>query len=80
MTGGVKLEFTAMTINEAIMTATERWRILVEDPEATLPWSTHIEFYEEQGADDGSATMCIVRIEFDRKIVDELTGITTSAS
>jgi hypothetical protein len=79
MTGGVKLEFTAMTINEAIMTATERWRILVEDPEATLPWSTHIEFYEEPRADDGSQTMCIARIEFDRKVTDELTGATSAA-
>jgi len=78
MTGGVKLEFPAMTINEAFMTATERWRILAEDPEAVLPWSTHIEFYEEPRADDGSATMCLVRIEFDRKIVDELTGATSA--
>jgi hypothetical protein len=79
MTGGVKLEFTALTINEAIMTATERWRILVEDPEATLPWSTHIEFYEEPRADDGSQTMCIARIEFDSKVTNELTGASSAA-
>jgi len=83
MTGGVKLEFPATTINEAVMTATEKWRVLVEDPEATLPWSTHFEFYED--ADDPEVqdgkivdgpvrTRVLARIEFDNKIVDQLTG------
>ena len=81
MTSGVaKFEFSAMTLNAAILTATERWRLLVEDPTATLPWSSHFTFNEEQGADDGSETMVTVLIEFDRKIVDELTGVTTAQS
>jgi hypothetical protein len=87
MTGGVKLEFPATTINEAVMLATEKWRVLAEDPEATLPWSTHVEFHEVRGTDiqDGRVVekdtqmMVLVRIEFDRKIVDELTGATSAA-
>jgi hypothetical protein len=80
MTGDVKLEFAATTLNEAVLLATEKWRVLVEDPEATLPWSTHITFWEEGmsagGSDDTRITksMCSVTIEFDRKLVDELTG------
>jgi hypothetical protein len=84
--GAVKLEFAATTFNEAILTATEKWRVLVEDPEATLPWSTHFNFYEETEAQlvDGKVvegtpqTKCVVDIEFDRKLVDELTGVTTA--
>lgn len=81
MTGGVKLEFPAMTINEAVMTATTRWRTLVEDPEATLPWSTNIEFYEKESeAEEGaSVMMASVRIEFDRKLVEEITGVDSAA-
>jgi len=86
MTGGVKLEFPAMTINEAVMTATEQWRILAEDPEAVLPWSTHVEFYEDtpNKIEDGRVVegetrmMALVRIEFDKKVVDELTGATST--
>jgi hypothetical protein len=85
MTGEVKLEFPAMTLNEAVMTATTKWRTLVEDPEAELPWSTHIAFYEapqtamDNGRmiDAGTQTMALVQIEFDRKFVDEITGATT---
>jgi len=88
MTGGVKLLFAATTINEAVMLATERWRVLVEDPEAALPWSTNVEFYEApkiaEGDDGrivntGTQMMALVRIEFDRKLVDELTGVTSAA-
>lgn len=79
MTGGVKMDISAMTINEAVMTATERWRILAEDPEATLPWATHFEFFEEPRADDGSKTLCVVHIEVDRKVFEELTGATSTA-
>jgi hypothetical protein len=87
MTGGVKLEFPATTINEAVMLATERWRVLAEDPDAVLPWSTNIEFYEALGTkvEDGHLVdtdpqmMALVRIEFDRKIVDELTGASSAA-
>jgi hypothetical protein len=76
----VKLEFPVTTINEAMLTATEKWRVLVEDPEATLPWSTHFSFDEESHdeAMDGTVlrtqTVCTVLIEFDRKVIDELTG------
>jgi len=87
MTGGVKLEFPVTTINEAVMLATEKWRVLAEDPEATLPWSTHVEFYEkvETDVENGHVVekdaqmMALVRIEFDRKVVDELTGASTAA-
>jgi hypothetical protein len=88
VTGGVKLEFPATTINEAVMLATERWRVLAEDPEATLPWSTNIEFYEvpqtevkNEGriVDSKPQMMALVRIEFDRKLVDELTGASSAA-
>ncbi len=85
MTGGMKLEFPAMTLNEAVMIATTKWRTLVEDPEAELPWATNIEFYElpvtevdgGRVIDAGSKMMALVRIEFDRKLVDEITGATT---
>jgi hypothetical protein len=84
VTGGVKYEFAVTTLNEAVMKATERWRVLVEDPEATLPWSTHVEFYEEVmtgelAEPDKLQTMAIVRIEFDRKVVEELTGASSAA-
>jgi hypothetical protein len=79
MTGGVKLEFSATTINEAVMLATEKWRVLAEDPEATLPWSTHVEFYEDRIVEGDTQMMALVRIEFDRKVVDELTGATSTA-
>ena len=87
MTGGVKLEFPAMTINEAVMTATTRWRTLVEDPKAMLPWSTNIEFYEkvEPTVEDGvlvegaPVMMASVRIEFDRKLIEEITGVDSAA-
>jgi hypothetical protein len=87
MTGEVKLEFPASTINEVVMKATEKWRVLVEDPEATLPWSTHIVFYEmtldDYGPGDADKpvkkqTMAAVQIEFDRKLVEEITGATTA--
>jgi hypothetical protein len=78
--GVVRMEFSAMTLNAAILTATERWRLLSEDPSATLPWTAHFEFFEEPRADDGSEQMVKVTIEFDRKIVDELTGVTTAQS
>jgi hypothetical protein len=87
MTGEVKLEFAATTLNEAVMLATTKWRTLIEDPEATLPWSTHIAFYEMSLDDYGPSeadkpvkmqTMALVRIEFDRKLVDEITGVTTA--
>jgi hypothetical protein len=88
MTGGVKLEFPANTINEAVLAATERWRVLVEDPDAVLPWSTNVEFYEapltevKDGriTDAGVQMMAQVRIEFDRKLVDELTGVNSASS
>jgi hypothetical protein len=87
MTGGVRLEFPANTINEAVLAATERWRVLVEDPDAMLPWSTNVEFYEapQTEVQDGHLVdaapqmMALVRIEFDRKLVDELTGTTSAA-
>jgi len=82
----VKLEFPATTINEGMLVATDRWRVLAEDPEATLPWSAHLEFYEVPASDPdngGRLTklqgMCRVTIEFDRKVVDELTGASGSA-
>lgn len=83
MTGGVRLVFPAMTINQAVMIATERWRILVEDPAATLPWSTHLEFYED-GADGASGegdlqSMVRVQIDLDRQVVDMLTGAASAA-
>jgi hypothetical protein len=83
MTGAVKLEFPATTMNEAVMIATTKWRTLVEDPEAELPWNTHIEFFEMpmavMGAEsDKMQMMALVRIEFDRKFVDEITGVTTA--
>jgi hypothetical protein len=88
VTGEVKLEFEATTLNEAVMAATERWRVLVEDPEAVLPWSTHLVFFDVQTTDvqDGKIVdgepkrMCTVRIEIDRKIVDEVTGATTTTA
>jgi hypothetical protein len=84
VTGDVKLEFPATTINEAILLATERWRVLAEDPEAVLPWSTHFTFYEEPISTDtpGGATrsICVVVIEFDRKVIDELTGAVPSTA
>jgi hypothetical protein len=88
MTGGVRLEFPANTINEAVLAATERWRVLVEDPEAVLPWSTNVEFFEAPQTEvkDGRIVETApqmtaqVRIEFDRKLVDELTGANSAAS
>jgi hypothetical protein len=84
--GAVKLEFPATTINEGMLIATDKWRVLVEDPEAILPWSAHLEFYEAPASnpDDGGRmtklqSMCQVTIEFDRKVVDELTGASGSA-
>jgi hypothetical protein len=82
--GAVKLEFPATTINEGMLTATDKWRVLAEDPEATLPWSAHLEFYEAPAPDDSGRltklqSMCRVTIEFDRKVVDELTGASGSA-
>lgn len=83
MTGGVRLEFPANTINEALLTATDRWRVLVEDPEASLPWSTNIEFYEAPEPRPVTETtpqmMALVRIEFDRTLVNELTGAGNAA-
>lgn len=78
--GAVKLEFPATTINEAMLTATDKWRVLAEDPTATLPWSAHLEFFEVPSlADEGKLQgMCRVTVEFDRKVVDELTGATSS--
>jgi hypothetical protein len=72
--GAVKMEFPATTINEAMLTATERWRVLMEDPEATLPWSTHLNFVEQRMDGGNLQTVCVVLIEFDRKVIDELTG------
>lgn len=84
MSGGVKLEFPAATISEAVMTATTRWRVLTEDPEATLPWSTNIEFYqislEGPDANTEPRMMALVRIEFDRKVVDEITGASSESN
>lgn len=83
--GTVKLEFPATTINGALLTATDKWRVLAEDPEATLPWSAHLSFYEAPAfdSDDGDKTkmqtMCLVTIEFDRQVVDELTGAANAA-
>lgn len=82
--GAVKLEFPATTINEGMLIATDKWRVLAEDPEATLPWSAHLEFFEAPAFDDQGKltkqqTMCRVTIEFDRKVVDELTGASGSA-
>ena len=79
--GAVKLEFPATTINEGMLTATDKWRVLAEDPEATLPWSAHLEFYEVPMDSDQTKmqSMCRVTIEFDRKVVDELTGASGSA-
>jgi len=87
MTGGVKLEFAATTINEAVLLATEKWRVLAEDPEAVLPWSTHVEFFEHVETDVTARGVveietqmrALVRIEFDRKVVDELTGASSAA-
>lgn len=76
--GAVKLEFPATTINEAMLTATEKWRVLVEDPEAVLPWSTHFSFNEESVEGAGFQTVCTALIEFDRKVIDELTGANMS--
>jgi hypothetical protein len=78
--GAVKMEFPATTINEAMLTATERWRVLAEDPEATLPWSTHFNFIEERTDAGALQTVCVVLIEFDRKVVDELTGANMGAN
>jgi hypothetical protein len=73
--GAVQMEFPATTINAAILTATERWRVLAEDPEAVLPWSTHFSFGEDKPfADAAPQTVCLVTIEFDRKVIDELMG------
>jgi hypothetical protein len=88
MTGGVKLEFPANTINEAVLAATERWRVLVEDPDAMLPWSTNVEFYEKpvtvvkdgRFEEAGVQMTAVVRIEFDRKLVDELTGVNSASN
>lgn len=82
MTGGVKLKFAATTINEAVLAATEKWRVLAEDPEAVLPWQTHFEFAEEVQIEEkdgrlvegGVQMMCGVTIEFDRGVIDTLTG------
>lgn len=73
-----------MTISEAVMIATTRWRTLTEDPEATLPWSTNIEFYQISPEGSASITdpqmMALVRIEFDRKVVDEITGASSESN
>jgi hypothetical protein len=84
MTGGMKMMVAATTLNEAVMAATERWRVIVEDPEATLPWSTHFDFFEEPGpgpiADTAAQMICMVTVEFDRKTIDEVTGAVDAAS
>jgi hypothetical protein len=71
MTGGVKLEFAAANVTEAAMLATKRFREVMEDPEAELPWSTHFEFSEQmmpspdiEGGEE-LVMMVAVRIEFD---------------
>jgi hypothetical protein len=72
MTGGVKLELEAATLDDAIVMATEKFRIIVGDPMAELPWSAHFEFYEvlapgEGDVEDSLKSVCLVRIEFDRR-------------
>jgi|1185.fasta_scaffold598407_3 hypothetical protein len=68
MTGGVKFEFAAATYDEAVQGATERFRLLLGDPRAMLPWSTHFEFSEQTNPVNDERTMMVtVRIEFDDK-------------
>ena len=83
MTGGVTLRFPARTVDEAMAKAGEQWRVLMDDPEAELPWSTHLEFSEEVGVttddrgrmvDKDPEMTVLVRIEFDRKATDAVVG------
>lgn len=69
MTGVVKLYFRAETLVEASQMATERWRQIVSDDEADLPWSTHVSMSE-----DGDKLEVEVIIEFDRTLVDSVTA------
>ena len=66
MTGDVRFQFTAATLPLAVEEATERWRLFTDNPDATLPWSTHFSVAEEERADDGSEMEVMVTITFDR--------------
>lgn len=68
MTGGVKMEFPAETLDEAVTEATTRFRKLIGDETATLPWSTHFEFSEVLDEEFRIGIQVVmVRVEFDRK-------------
>jgi hypothetical protein len=71
MTGVVKMYFQAETLIEATQLATERWRQIVSDDEADLPWSTHILMKEDNG---GGKLEVEVLVEFDRTLVDGVTS------
>jgi hypothetical protein len=70
MTGGITFQFSALTLQAAMDTALERWRLFIDDHEAELPWSTHLIVTEEERADDGSEFDVECRIEFDRKLLE----------
>lgn len=74
MTGDVRFTFSAATFPLAVQTATERWRLFLDEPEAELPWSTHFTVKEEDRDDDGSELLFLVQITFDRR-TDSVSGV-----
>jgi hypothetical protein len=42
-------KFTATDMNDAVEQSTERWRALVGDPEAKLPWGATILVMDDNG-------------------------------
>lgn len=72
MTGVVTMNLSAKTLSDGIDLATERWRQILGDPEADLPWSTHVVVVEHE---EGDGLLNItVTVEFDRTLVETATG------
>jgi hypothetical protein len=74
MTGEVKMSLQAETLVEAIQMATERWRKIVSDPEADLPWSTYLKMRQTDDDDTMGGLQVEVLIELDRTLVDSVSA------
>lgn len=67
MNGTVKLVFNANTLEDAATKARNEWRLVVDDPTASLPWDAEFEITSNPlpvGTDD--RLMVVVEVQLDQ--------------